>query len=175
MRLNRSRQQGMILFYTLMLTSMLALLVLTQSQLVLLQLKAANRIQLNRQIFHKLEVQVNQLVAAGSDHWPRECLVTERNPDVVLKFLESKKGCHVKEKGQEYHYIMEDLGLFPCLAVSIDHKVYGTRHWRLTITASGYEAMSLQVRIASASPDSQCENNPVIYVNTGIISWRYGI
>lgn len=167
-----SRQQGLILFNTLMMISVLSLIVLSQMQLIFVQLKATNLVLFRHQSFQRLENEANRLVLAGRKEWPQECLISEANPNAIIERLKGKKGCTVFNDDQHYKFLVEDLGFFPCLQTIHNFMLYSTRHWRLTITAVMEKPITLQLRIARAAEYMPCVSNQTISINTGIISWR---
>ena len=170
------RQQGMILFNTMMMISVFTLLIVSQMQIICLQFKSFNHVLFRHQSFQKLNVQAHRLVAASlAEGWPSgSCLIQEsKGADELMERLKRNEGCRIVDEKQQYYYFIEDLGLFPCLQITRNNIHYSTRHWRLTIMAIiRQRPITLQLRIAMIAEPGICVDNPPISVDAGIISWR---
>ena len=76
-------------------------------------------------------------------------------------------------KKQQYNFFIEELGVFPCVQTVFNSISFSTRHRRLTIIAIAPQPITLQLRFANLAETGSCEQNERVYINTGVISWRY--
>lgn len=166
-----NREEGMVLLSTMMMLTLLALLVVSQMQMVFLAYKSLNQLVEKHQDFYKLEVVAQQL-SANSKQVKANCLLTEKDPNEIITLLKNGQGCPLSHEQQQFFYLVEKLGLFPCMQTVKEQKTYSTQHWRITVLAKSERFDFLQLRIAKIAPLTACENNQLIFINTGTISWR---
>lgn len=163
-------QKGMILLTTLLLISVMSLLILSQLESVFLYYQASNRFIAKQQLFHQIEAQANKLVLAKV--WAKKgCEQEKTDPQTIAALLKNKRGCFLTNKNQSFFYLVEDLGLFPCLQSHLDSQNKRTHHWRLSLLAAGERAAFLQLRIAQPDSSSPCDRLQLI--KPKVISWRY--
>lgn len=165
-----NNQQGMILPSTLLIISLLALITLAQLQLFFLQIKATNQISFEKNIFKQLEKEASLLLVSKA--MQKECLIHKINANKVIQGLQHQQGCLVAIDNGSYRFMIEDMGIFPCLKIRVNHSFYASRHWRLTMITDDAKH-SLQLRIAKKGPNQLCEQQDFIVMRPGVISWRY--
>jgi type II secretory pathway component PulJ len=167
-----SEEKGMVLISTIIMLMLLALLVISQMQMVSLVYQSLNRFMEKHQDFYRLEVAAQQLMA---NHWQvkANCLITEKNPNEIITLLKNKQGCLLSYERQQFLYLVEDLGIFPCIQTVKEKTTYSTRHWRISVLAIEGKFAFLQLRIAKKTQLAVCENSPLVFINPGILSWRY--
>lgn len=168
-----NREAGMVLIFTMLMLALLALLVVSQMQTVFLVYKSLNRLVDKHQSFYQIEMIAQKLSAFNTNQLQAACLVTEKDPNEVLSLLKNGKGCALSYEQQSFFYLIEELGFFPCMQTVKEKGTYSTHHWRLTVLAKDERFNFLQLRIARIAPLISCENKPLAFIHTGIISWRY--
>ncbi|MBA3537603.1 MAG: hypothetical protein H0T84_13515 [Tatlockia sp.] len=168
-----SKQAGLVLLTTIMVIGLLALLTLSQLQILLLDFKAISMASKKKQDFWTLETAANTVLRNIALEGQESCLLSEKDPDVVINLLKNKKGCPLIHEKQPFYYLIEDLGVFPCLQVLIDNKIYSTRHFRLSIHSAEKHAAILQLRHARIEKLVICDNNEPKQSKLGLQSWRY--
>lgn len=161
----KSGERGAILITAILFISLMSLLVLSQMQLVLLQLKAANQMRERHKQFYELEQSASKLIQGK---FPEKCIISGDHPNQVVQRVKRGEGC--KFNGDVY--LFERLGIIPCLNSEIDGVRLGTLHWRLTIAAQGERPLVLQIRMAHAAPCVPCTRHIESFINTGITSWN---
>lgn len=163
------RGQGFILITVMLLLGLITLWVSVLLQQVLLYAQTANQMLMQHDIFHQLEVTANAIITSPFLH---DCTVNFMDPNEV-KSLVRKHGCIKKGDKQNYYYLIDDLGLYPCLHFSIDGREYSSQHWLLTIMSLEPRSPILQIRTAKPSPIVTCNFNAIQLIHSEIISWRY--
>ena len=169
-----SKQSGIVLPTTLMVLTLLALLVVSQMQNVFLYHKSLNQLVQKHQIFYQLEVEANKLAHLDTTLIPQICFTQQINPNEVVALLKRKQGCILISEKKTFIYLIENLGLFPCLQARFNKTTYSTRHLRITIMADDNKSPDfLQLRIAQLATLEACEDNELKRIKIGLLSWRY--
>lgn len=167
-----SKEAGIVLLTTIILIGLVALLVLSQLQLVLLDFRVLNLGTKKQQALLKLELAANQLLKNDIGE-QNLCLVNETYSEEIVNLLKNKKGCSLNYAEQHYNYLVEDLGIFPCLQKQRNDKHYATRHFRLSIREAENEQEILQMRYAKIDKELVCEDKKPVQSKIGLLSWRY--
>jgi hypothetical protein len=169
----RSKQKGIVLFTTIILLTLVALLTLSQLQMAFLYYHALNQAVEKHQFFYQLEAQANRLLL--DKHWLAQgaCIIKERNPNEVIELLKNKQGCVLSHYKQQFFYLVEDIGLFPCLQVQDDKVTYSTQHWRINMMTNEKYPGFLQLRFARLAKLATCENSKPRQIKVGLLSWCY--
>lgn len=165
--------QGFILLITLQLIGIISLLVLSTMQHLLFYHKAINRQALLQQHFYNLEKTVKHLVTGLHALDLLACVVHETSANQILHDLKPQ-GCSLFLGGFQYHYLIEDMGSFPCLITDIGGFKKATHHYRISVEQLEKDApaMVMQVRVILAREVMECtakENR----IPLGLSSWRY--
>ena len=162
-------QRGMVLLITVMMISLLTLFVLSLLQAVMLSVKVSHQVVKQHQSFYQLESVATSLLQITP---VPACMLTNEDPNQIIALLSQQTGCSLIDNHRAYSYLIDDLGLQPCLRVISGHKLYSSHHWLFTIkdTSSG---VTLQLRIAKPNPLIPCDEAEVRMINEGMISWRY--
>ena len=74
-----------------------------------------------------------------------------------------------------YWYLVEDLGSYPCLLTVSDDEIKATHHFRFTVLTPStpeYSSSLVQIRVIRPHAKLYC-GGEINYVATGISSWRY--
>lgn len=159
------KQQGIILLITLLLLSILSLLVLSQMQQLLLQHKAMHKLVDKQRTLENLEQQANRLLTDNP-----ACLIKQDNPEAAIRSLAGKQACSVQYDNKKYYYLIEDLGLFPCLPI----QGHTSQHWRITLATAGDRPACLQLRLARMAKGLSCQPGEAMRpIPAGIQSWIY--
>ena len=165
--------KGFVLFTTILMLAMLTLLVLSLMQAVLLYVKAGNQLTKRHQAFYQLETAAHLLRFSHLAHQDAQCIVAEKLADQVIERLKHQHGCEKVIENQAYLYLIEDLGIEPCLQVIAHDVPFSTRHWRLTLGAEGENHDYLQIRVAELTGHRPCLNQQVLQIRPGLVSWRF--
>lgn len=163
--------KGFVLFTTMMMLVLLVLLVLSLMQAVLLYVKAGNQITKRHQAFYQLESMAHTLMPAHVLH-DDQCVVRDQLPNEVIDRLKRHDGCDKKVGHHAYVYLIEDLGVFPCLRMQWHHQIRSSHHWRLTVMSKLPPYEALQLRFTTSVPMMACEGT-VVEIIKGTISWRH--
>ena len=163
-----SRQQsGVVLLTTIMMIVVLTLLVLSLMQGVLLYIKGNNQIEVNHQTLYQMEAVANQL-----DLTNEACVVKDKTPNQLMSMVSSQQGCRFVDGDRDYLYLLEDLGLFPCLQILRNETPQGSHHWLMTLARTKPPHLVLQWRVAAPAKTQVCELGAVHTIHQGVISWR---
>ena len=166
----RSAQAGMILVTTVMMILLLTVLVIVSLKSVLLFMKVSNQIMAAHQDNQALEKVALELAAHSYDVYPATCRLNEVNPNEILGFLDNT-GCTFKQGQQNYQYIIDDLGLYPCLPIDVGGKLFSSHHWLISVAAKGRRPVYLQIRMAKADKALPCESLDRRVIQSGVVSW----
>ncbi len=153
---------GMVLLTTMIMLSILTLLVLSLMQGVFLYVKSTRQIVQNHALFYQLEK-----VARTLDLSRLSCVVSGQDPNQLMYLVSRHQGCGTKQ----YHYNVQDMGLFPCLQIFTEDKVQGSHHWLVTIANTQQPDLVLQLRFAVAASAGVCETGGHL-IQPGVVSWR---
>lgn len=160
-------QTGFVLVTTMMLLAVLTLLILSVMQGLLLYIKSGNQTVMNHRLFYQMEALANRL-----DVTAPFCKVHDKNPNQLIQMLLNHQGCIRVDGSHRFAYVIEDMGLFPCLQVMVDEVGQGSHHWLVTITTLEPSQMVLQIRIAKPEATLICSLLPAKQIPSGIVSWR---
>lgn len=165
------KQHGFILLTTIMLLSLLSLLVLSEMHTIVLYYKGLNQLTEKRNNFYKMEFLVQQLATKS---WQSEdkCVIHERNFNHIISLLKTQ-GCSLQYEGEIYSYLVEELGVFPCVQAVRAQQHFSTKHWRINMLEKGSRQDFLQLRIVRPIVVQPCNQEKINYVPLGITSWRY--
>ncbi len=164
------KQTGAILVTTILLVVILTILVLSLMQAVWLYFKASNRIAVNHQEFYQLEAMASKPDLIKHLLNDKRCTTHGKDPNQLIDLLLAEPGCQYEVDGQNYSYLLGDLGVYPCLKIISANKNYASHHWLVTIMTA--DRTLLQLRIAIPASPGACEQQ-VQYIDEGVISWRY--
>ncbi len=162
-----NQQSGMVLLTTMMMIVILTLLVLSLMQGVFLYIKSCNQVMANHHVFHQMEGIANTLDLANA-----ACVVWDKNPNQLVDMLLANQGCVVVDGTRQYRYVLEDLGLYPCLQILMDEFMHGSHHWLVTLASMQPPNIILQMRMARPFVTDRCESSSSQRIYSGIVSWR---
>lgn len=166
------QEKGFILIFTVCIITLVSLLVLSSMNNLLLYQRAASKREMMHQDFYQLERIAWRLIELSPRHF-ESC--TYQGEHARMRQLLEQKGCSLKIKGRIYRYLVEDLGLYPCLMIVKEQALHASRHFRFSVLASptqGHNAALIQLRVIRLAPAQVCSES-ISYVNQGISSWRY--
>lgn len=152
--------------------ALITLLVLTGMQYVLLFQRAVARQENQHQEFYQLEHLARQLAVSKTE---KSCVLHQDNPNQVWAQLRAKHGCSLAIKDSHYQYLIEDLGVYPCLVVDYKKQKYTTRHLRVSLLVLRDDELAsslLQIRVVKPAGTISCTTIPR-QITKGISSWRY--
>lgn len=163
----------MILFSTMMILMLVALLVLSQLQMNLMYYQAHRQWVHVHQRFRQMENQAISLASKVSTVQDSDCLRHGDNPNTVIKALRHQQGCSLVINNEYYLYLIEDLGILECMQSVFNNKLYSTQHRRITLGAVDDNGPVLQLRFARLVKLMPCESGTITYIQPGMLSWRY--
>ena len=157
----KHRQTGFIFITTLFMISILALLILSLMQSIFLYAKTSNQRINHHQALYQLENVALKLNVKQTSH----CVIF--NPDFSLpkKLLRDQRGCDWVEAQVIYHYIVSDLGVYPCLYIGSN----ASHHWLVSIVSSLEPSILLQVRFAMPENKVECQASDSRQIQQGIV------
>ncbi|CDZ77103.1 hypothetical protein BN59_01385 [Legionella massiliensis] len=158
-----------MLVTTLMMIVVSSLLVLSQMRLFLLDYKVLSLLKEKQQSLRALEAVVAKLAAQAT---PGECILKEQAPNLIVDLLKNKRGCIFIHEEHSYYYLIEDLGVFPCLQIQRDNLNYSTHHLQISLGALSQRSTILQIRFAKLAEFVHCENQKPGKSRLGLLSWR---
>ncbi len=145
----------------------MTMLVLSLMQSVRMDLKIQDGFLTFEQSLYQLEFVAQQIVLSNTECWKN---TTDFHQ--LSAWVKSKHGCVIEFNRQRYHYIVSDLGSYPCLIIPSSHRIYGSHHWLVTISSTTPPEIVLQIRTAKARPGLACEFSHQHKINAGLISWH---
>lgn len=160
-----TKTKGFILIITLLMLAILSALVLYLLKMTAINYQALNSSLQSTQAFYQMERTARQLMTELST----TCVQPEIGPNQALELLHKKQGCTIRIAGQSYHYLIEDLGNFPCLTIKKGSTLLASHHYRLSLS----NISLLQLRFVVQGATQACESPESISINEGIVSWRY--
>lgn len=171
----KEHQDGLVLLMTLLLLGIVSAFVVMQLEMVLLYQKGSQQFLARQQINHNLEQLALQLRASSEHLLQSHCTIAAfKNPNQVIAQLKTKQACRLTKDQINYVYLMEDLGVQPCLQAMVQDVPYSTRHWRLTIAYEGENRDYLQIRVAELAAFTSCPTTTSLQIRPGLVSWRFG-
>lgn len=170
--IEHNKQKGMVLVTIILFLGLLTALLLTQSQALFIFYKAINQAIISDQHFYQLETEAMKL-SRNVQRLPHACMTTNNDPNDVINLLQHKQGCSFKKDQQQYFYLINDLGSFPCLQVKMREGTAGTYHWLVNVATETQKFQMLQLRVAMLQEASLCEKKESNLIKTGLLSWRY--
>ena len=165
------KHTGAVLITVILLITLMALFVLAQMQMVFLDHRALNQLTEQHQSFFQLEAEARKIAATVSI--PSACIIEARDANEVIELLGNKQGCTSTRGKQQFYYLVEDLGLFPCLQTKVGNFFYSTQHLRISIRSREMYSAILQLRIAKSAKLQNCEQIKAVQSRLGLLSWRY--
>lgn len=159
------KQGGIVLLTTMMMLVIVTLLVLSLMQGVFLYIKSSHQIMRHHEVFRQMESMATKLNLTRA-----ACVVQDKNPNQLIDMLEANQGCITGDGA--YQYIVDDLGLYPCLQLVVDGVVQGSHHWLVTLAGMKPPKLVLQLRMVEPSDASTCELGMANQIHSGVISWR---
>lgn len=162
----KKKQAGMIILTTVIMISILTILILSLMQSVFFYTKVSNHVVKRHHALYQFEAAAYHLIALSGS---AECLLTEENPNQLVDLLLQKKGCLLTAEHRRYYYLVDDLGLYPCLQSASGDS---SHHWLYTIF-SPFDHAVIQLRVARPASVLHCELSGVRHIKMGVISWRY--
>lgn len=163
---------GFILPITMIMIASMTVLTLSLMQSIFIYLKLIHQIEKKHDNFYALEATAIRLANAMDHPGRSECTMNLMDPNQMIEMLERHQGCRYTHKNRHYEYLMDDLGIFPCLKIISNHTRYSSHHWLISVVTSS-NASVLQLRIAKPYKDISCDGRDEHLINPGVISWRH--
>lgn len=163
------KDEGIILIVTLFMLFLLTLFVLSGMKNLFLYSHTLNQAIEKEESEYDLEFHARQLAIKSWKEGDR-CTAKEQKNNKMLPFLK-KEGCNFIDKNKKYTYLVEDLGVFPCLQNEWKGHLYSTQHWRISIFSEAIPTV-MQLRIAQRTSLLTCSFT-VRQFPVGILSVHY--
>lgn len=153
--------KGFILLAVLLMMSILSLFILSSMQTIFLYTKTSNQRVSAHQTIYQLETVALKL--SKQSHF--NCLISHPDFNQARNLLREKKGCEWRDKSIRYHYIINDLGSFPCLTIGPDV----SHHWLISIISSLNPHVLLQLRFVTREKKVECKASDSRQMHAGIV------
>ena len=153
---------GMIMIFTLVVFSMM--------QALSLPIKVSHQMIVTHEKFYELELVAHKL---SQTNRKEDCVFTGVDMNQMIVFLKEHRGCLWIENKQEYEYLIDDLGIFPCLPMLVNNERVSSHHWVITVASAASLQIVLQLRIAQPSRMARCDDFEADPIKKGVVSWRY--
>lgn len=164
--------RGYILFTTLLMMSIVSILVLSLMQAVYLDFKMSNQFIANHEAFYQLEKMGKNMMQTSHMDVSQPCVIRELDANQIDTTRLQRQGCKIEDDKQVFHYIISDLGLYPCLEIMVGETKYSSHHWLMSIMSDRLSKQLLQIRVALPEQAVVCESYTPHRTSSGIISWR---
>lgn len=161
---------GFILPTTLIVFALISLVVIANLGQIVLYQKVVSERKVTHHQFYALEHLAVQLMTNLTQLSCKQSGMV--NHDVAIEILIHGQGCLLKDRQVSYHYLIEDLGVYPCLAIIHQNKEEASHHYRLTVLQDD-TIKWVQIRVASLGGRSDCLGAKK-RILPGALSWRYG-
>ncbi len=160
----------MVLLTTIILILTLTMLVLSLLHAVFLYIKVSSQVMSTHEALYQLEAQALRLAVANHDP---QCEVLEEDPNQSIEKLRHYSECLLTANKRQYTYLINDLGVYPCLHIVYGKKTYSSHHWLITLASAVPREHILQLRMARPVKEVACDRFEAREINKGVISWRY--
>ncbi|MCA0403864.1 MAG: hypothetical protein LCH30_08720 [Proteobacteria bacterium] len=160
---NLKKQQGMVLIITLTILAILALIVLTEMENILLFQKAFNTNLTKDKDFYELERKLNQLINKPLN---KQCIVENIDEKLIKTFC---------KLSSDSYYLIKRLGVYPCLKTFSNAKLTSTEHWFIYLFNAQNHKKIMQIRFIAANEKNKepCLKQEKI-INLATASWSWG-
>lgn len=166
----RAKQRGIILFTVLLILGILAMLLLSQMQMMLLYYRFNNQLIKRHALLRLLESEAFLLIK--KEQWQPACIRASDQANEVIEALKHNQGCELQFEQDSYLMLIENIGTLACVQAIIDNKLYSTQHWRISLMAKETRQV-MQLRIAKLVDLIPCDSNNINIIRPGLLSWRY--
>ncbi len=146
---------GVILFTTLMLISLIALMVLAVLKSLNLFTQVNQTILENHQALYRLEAAAEGLI------------MTLSNSPAC------RSGCSSYFEQKIYYYTLHEAGEYPCLVIREGEHMYASHHWLVEMHAESAPQQRLSLHVATLGRLSRCKRTAREQLPKGILTWRY--
>lgn len=165
---------GYTLIMVLLVNLLLSLIILSGMQTLFLYGKMSNQVLISHQQFYQLESVASILVERSAEaNISSNCIVNaEESAHLRGGLFLHQRGCSIVVNRQRYHYVLMDLGLYPCLSILSRDTLYSSHHWLINVVMAGKLQQSLQLRLALPEKKIDCMLPIQHIINAGVISWR---
>lgn len=163
-----AHEQGIAFITTITLIAAISILVISLMKDVFLYSKSSKQLAVRNEQFYLLEYVANA-IAGQIPNLKSKCIIKDATPNNALDQLNTK-GCQFQIKDYSFHYLLSDLGEYPCLQLNDHGMMVSSHHWLLTITQD--KTMHLQLRLAYPTISNQCESHEAKMIVQGKQSWR---
>jgi len=151
----------------------LTMLVLSLMQAVFLYFKVSNQVVKKHEELYQLEAVAYKLAIAKQELLNADCILTDTDPNQVVDMLLHNSGCSLIDNNRQYYYLIDNLGLYPCLQILSDKKIYSSHHWLISVATPPPRQTVLQLRVTEPARPITCELSEMHQIDRGVISWRY--
>ena len=165
-----NRQNGAVLLTTLGMIVIFTMIVFSMMQALYLYIKVSHRIAATHEALYQLELIAQKLPL---EKIVDDCVFTGVDMNQMVDLIKAHQGCQWLENKKKYDYLIDDLGIFPCLPFLVDKTLVASHHWIITVSSAASLQAVLQLRIAKPSTIVRCDDRDAHPIEKGIISWRY--
>lgn len=159
------RQDGFVLATVMLMLTVMSVLVLANMRWVILYHK--RYMDLHRYQRYMLQFEDSAYALAKQfDAFIDPACYMHKHHLVSLEAEIRQHGCRYASNG---HYIVEEIGLYPCVRFT---PMLSTQHWLLSVMDDRLPHRVLQFRIATPVPVQLCEKNQIVMIERNILSQR---
>jgi hypothetical protein len=169
----KQSEKGFILPITMIMIVTMTILTLSLMQSIFVYLKLIHQIEKKHTDFYELESTVLILAELLKTQERSECIMNTMDPNQIIEMLRQHQGCPYIHKNRSYEYLIDDLGIHPCIKIISKQTPYGSHHWLLTVRAASSRSPILQIRLASPDKVVSCQVMDERFITSGVTSWRY--
>jgi hypothetical protein len=161
------QRAGYIIIATVLMLLILSMLVVAFINTSFLRLKLSTNIVAEHKNFYDLEKMAIKISKNINTYKNLNCSLKDASK-LSINLLVSK-GCIY----ENYHYIIQDLGSFPCLAIINSDNKAGSHHWLLSVALTDNLTKIIQLRVALPDDEANCSKDNIKIIQSGIITWQY--
>lgn len=163
--------RGFVFPMTLVMLVIMILLTLSLMQSLFFYLKLTQQINKKHADFYALESTALRLAQSMKAKEGNECTMSMMDPNQMIEMLQIHQGCSYTHRNRRYEYLIDDLGLYPCLKIRTIHGLNSSHHWLITVISLS-DSSILQLRIAQPVKILSCDEKIEHMIHSGIMSWR---
>lgn len=165
---------GFVFVFTLLITTVISLLVLTCMQNILLFQHTAIRQEESHQSFYQMEKLALELVQESINKRGSSCETPLDDENQVIDQLKSHLGCRLLVGHYQYRYVIERLNHDACQVIRKKNHYFSTRQHRVTLLLENTNQAGTLLQIRYIEPMRFLPCQGVLYeVKEGMSSWRY--
>ena len=165
-------QQGMVLVTSLIICLLLSILIFSSMGDISLENKLMSSFINKKNLFYRVEKKSQDIIYNFKNH--QKCISDEQDINYYFD-LKLPFKCMEEKNNINLSYVIEDLGVFPCLKIKVHQQLFSSHLYRINLKSNlEKQQVSLQIVFAEQNEDTQnsCESLLINTINLGKLSWR---